>query len=225
MARRPYEIPINEDTTDEDLEFIIASGKHTSDVNVLKAVARATVEKDRRKREYMAAMFNAQERARIKSQRFQEEQITRLIGAGNIDDDQKQSLSEALTAASTMELATSSSAQAGYEGIAGASDSTAGVVRDFIKSPPTTDDEFEKKIADLQKEVTDLQLQIRTEGVPLTGSSECKADFDRDIKKATTSHERWSTWIAFVNCLGGQLIKHASINVSLFGGGGNGGED
>jgi len=77
MARKPHEIEVNESTSDEDLEFCIAAAKTTSDVNIQRDAARATVEKNRREKEFKIAILNAQEAARVKAQKFQAAQSER----------------------------------------------------------------------------------------------------------------------------------------------------
>ncbi len=81
MPRNVWEIPINADTSREDLERCILEAVHTSDSNVLRAAAKAQAELARREREEWAARFDAQESARVKAQQFQEAQITRQIEA------------------------------------------------------------------------------------------------------------------------------------------------
>ena len=81
MPRNAWEIPINADTSREDLERCILEAAHTSDSNVLRAAAKAQAELARREREEWAARFDAQESARVKAQQFQEAQITRQIEA------------------------------------------------------------------------------------------------------------------------------------------------
>ena len=114
MARKAHQIEIDKDSSDEEIELVILAAQSTSDVNVLRNAAKATVIKNKRERAFRIRMFNAQETARVKAQGFQEAQITRLIGAVNIDDDQKRSLGQSLTASQTLILASSSSQQAGY---------------------------------------------------------------------------------------------------------------
>ncbi len=71
MARKPYEIEINEDTSDEDLEFCIAAAERTSDVNTQRNAAKAKAEKNRREKKFKMEMFNAESAERVKAQKFQ----------------------------------------------------------------------------------------------------------------------------------------------------------
>lgn len=226
MFQKVMKIEINEDTSDEDLQLCILAAEKTTDINIVRKGAAAMVEqkrrRDRQERERMIAVLNAQETARVKSQKFQEAQLTRLIDAGRFDADQTKSLSESFTAAETMTLATSSSAKAGYDGVAGATDSTAEVVRDFIEKPPTNEEEYDSKLAAIQEKTGILEQQIESSGVPMTGSSKCKADFERDIKTATTKGEVWRCWMTYLNCMGsewGKGLNISLININLGGGG------
>ena len=81
MARRAYEIPINSETTQDDLELCIFEAQHTSDPNSQKAAAKASAEIERRKQQALSERFNAESKERVKSQQFQEAQITRQIQA------------------------------------------------------------------------------------------------------------------------------------------------
>lgn len=51
MERETWKIPINEETTDEDIERCILDAARTSDINIQGNAARAIVEKDRRERD------------------------------------------------------------------------------------------------------------------------------------------------------------------------------
>ena len=79
MARHVWEIPINADTSREDLARCILEAALTSDTNVTQAAANAQAELARREREEWAARFNAQESSRVKAQKVQEAQIARQI--------------------------------------------------------------------------------------------------------------------------------------------------
>jgi hypothetical protein len=81
MPRNVWEIPIDENTSREDLERCRLEANHTSDTNVLRVAAQALAEIDRRSRQVWVDRFDAQEQARIKAQKFQEAQNTRLIEA------------------------------------------------------------------------------------------------------------------------------------------------
>jgi len=87
MARKPYEIEINENTSDEDLEFCIAAAKRTSDVNIQRNAAKATVEKNRREKKFEMAMLNAKSKERVKAQKFQAAQTERAEEAMEIGND------------------------------------------------------------------------------------------------------------------------------------------
>ena len=79
MARNVWDIPINEDTSREDLERCILSAAHTSDSNVTRAAADARAELARREREEWATRFDAQESARVKAQQFQAGQMAEQL--------------------------------------------------------------------------------------------------------------------------------------------------
>ncbi len=68
MARNVWDIPINEDTSREDLERCILSAAHTSDSNVTRAAADARAELARREREEWETRFNAESKERINAQ-------------------------------------------------------------------------------------------------------------------------------------------------------------
>ena len=76
---------INDETPREQLEQCIIAAEGSSDTNIVKAAAQAKMELARREREEdrqeWIERFEAQEKARVQAQTFQEGQNTRLIKA------------------------------------------------------------------------------------------------------------------------------------------------
>lgn len=79
MARNVWEIPINDETSDEDLERCILTAVRTSDPNVLRAAANATAQKARNERAEWTRRFELQSRERVNSLRAQEAQMERQM--------------------------------------------------------------------------------------------------------------------------------------------------
>ncbi len=77
MARRPWEIEINENTTQADLELCANADQRSSDPNNQRVAAQARAELTRRERQFQIEIFNAQETARVKAQQFQAAQAER----------------------------------------------------------------------------------------------------------------------------------------------------
>jgi hypothetical protein len=84
MANHVWELPINEDTTEEDLHRCIFEAAHSSDPNIVRAAARAQAELSLREREEWIARFNAESAERDKSQQFQAAQMDRQLQVANI---------------------------------------------------------------------------------------------------------------------------------------------
>jgi hypothetical protein len=85
MPTHVWEITIDENTTEQDLNHCLIEAQRNSDSNIIRAASRARTELDRRDRERrlqeMITRFEAQESSRVQAQRFQEAQNTRLIEA------------------------------------------------------------------------------------------------------------------------------------------------
>jgi hypothetical protein len=84
MAKHVWELPINEDTTEEDLHRCIFEAVHSSDPNIVRAAARAQTELSLREREEWIARFNAESAERVKSQEFQAAQMEKQIKVATI---------------------------------------------------------------------------------------------------------------------------------------------
>ena len=81
MPRNVWEIPINSETSRENLELCLIEAERTSDPNVQKAAARAKAEIERREQQKQDERFNAESKERVKALRVQEKLVDRQIDA------------------------------------------------------------------------------------------------------------------------------------------------
>lgn len=106
MPRNVWEIPINSETSREDLERCVLAAERSSDINIQRAAAEARAELWRREQQAWTDRFNAESEERVKAQRFQEAQVTRQIEA------QENSMEQQLVVAEKQAGTAESAAQA-----------------------------------------------------------------------------------------------------------------
>ena len=75
MAKQVSEIPINDETSEEELHQCILAAGRTNDININRAAARAAAELARRERVEWQERFNAESKERVKAQQFQRDQM------------------------------------------------------------------------------------------------------------------------------------------------------
>lgn len=81
MAKKPNEIEVSSETPREELELVIGVAARTSESNIQRIAAEARAELARRDEALERKKFDAQERARVKAQQFQEAQLDKQIKA------------------------------------------------------------------------------------------------------------------------------------------------
>ena len=108
MAGHVWEIEINSETPQEDLERCVLAAEHSSDVNLQRTTAKARAEMLRRERQLWTDRFDAESKERVKAQQFQESQVTRQIEA------QKDSVGHQLAVAEVQSKTASRAAMAAW---------------------------------------------------------------------------------------------------------------
>jgi hypothetical protein len=83
MTLKVWEMEINSETSEEDLQRCVLEANRTGDTNVLRAAAKASAELVRREREEWRERFNAESRERVNAQRFQQTQMDKQIGVAD----------------------------------------------------------------------------------------------------------------------------------------------
>ncbi len=81
MPRNVWEIPINSETTVEDLQRVLIAAEHTGEINTQKAAAKVQAELQRREQQRQDERFNAESKERVKALRVQEKLVDRQIDA------------------------------------------------------------------------------------------------------------------------------------------------
>ena len=78
-TRYGYQVPINEETSEEDLHRCIIEAGHRDDRNMVRAAADAQAELTRRDKAEWERRFNAESRERVNAQKFQQGQADKML--------------------------------------------------------------------------------------------------------------------------------------------------
>lgn len=103
MARNVWEIPINDETSEEDLHRCVFEAQHSSDRNFVRAASRAAAELARRQRAEWRARLALESKERVNSQKFQQKQVGEQL---NVAEKQATAARSAVWAAWAAAIAT-----------------------------------------------------------------------------------------------------------------------
>lgn len=79
MAKHVWKIPINDETSEEDLHRCIIEAGRTSDPNVMRAASNAAAELARRERKEWRVRLEFESKERINAQKFQQDQMDKQL--------------------------------------------------------------------------------------------------------------------------------------------------